>query len=211
MLNNLKTNLMTFENNLIDLNNFDSILNTNALFETTFLDLIPILNLLQANFTNCHVYIDSITKGAILDLCLQCLDVNVLDETSGIKAMTFLYENFYKDGYSKISTHQPLLQFLNQETLQNLNITIQYLSVDLNSVISEFSYTTSFNFITQSLSASQFDSYKDSTNFTLLESIHYIISFLLFVTFMILCEKITRIQKFQTATNSYLIRIIKFI
>ena len=86
---------MTFENNLIDLNNFDSILNTNALFETTFLDLIPILNLLQANFTNCHVYIDSITKGAILDLCLQCLDVNVLDETSGIKAMTFLYENFY--------------------------------------------------------------------------------------------------------------------
>lgn len=202
---------MILGNNLINLNHFDTVLNTNALFETTFIDIIPMIGLLQASFNNSHMSFDSITKSSVIDLCLQCLDVNVLDETSGVKTMTFLYENFYKDGYAKISIHQPLLHFINQETLQNLITTIQYLSVDLNSTISEFSYTTSFNFIAQSLSASQLDSYRDSTSFTLLESINYMIAFLFFVTLMILCEKIARIQKFQTATNSYLTRIVNFL
>jgi len=197
--------------NGIALNDFEMVLNINTLYAPVFLDFMPILALLQPNFANSHVSFDSITKSSTIDVLLQCLDVNNLDDTSGIKTMTFLYENFYKDGNAKTLILQPLLYFLNQETLQNLITTIQYLSIDLNSTVWEFSYTTSFNFITQSLSASQLDSYKDSTGFTLLESVSYMVATLLFMTLIILCEKIARIQKFQNAANSYLTKIINFL
>jgi len=121
--------------NGIALNDFEMVLNINTLYAPVFLDFMPILALLQPNFANSHVSFDSITKSSTIDVLLQCLDVNNLDDTSGIKTMTFLYENFYKDGNAKTLILQPLLYFLNQETLQNLITTIQYLSIDLNSTV----------------------------------------------------------------------------